>query len=395
MSIKIDAKNLIKIYGENTTHALELLNNGFSRSDILSRTGKTVGVTGVNFEIKEGEIFVFIGLSGSGKSTVLRCINGLLKPTRGSVCVDGTHIEKMREKDLLRFRGEKMGMVFQHFAILQNRTILDNVAFGLELNGVSRVERTRKAMGAIETVGLTAWHNRYPNELSGGMLQRVGLARALVMDTDILLMDEPFSALDALIRGDMQQELLRLQENIKKTIIFVTHDLDEALRIGNRIAVMRDGAIEQVGSAEDILLHPVNGYVSKFLHSVNVSKILTAGNIASKTADIILETESPIVAGNKMKIYHTDYLFVLNRERKVRGIVNREDITQLIEQGRQDLTRGLKKADTIEITTSIHDIYPVLRKIKNALAVVDERGVFRGKITLRSFVSSLAERSSG
>ena len=241
-----------------------------------------MGISGIDFEINAGEIFVFIGLSGSGKSTALRCNNGLLKPTDGSVCVDGRHIESMTENELRKFRGEKMGMVFQHFAILPNRTILENVAFGLEIRGVSRTERAKKAYSALETVGLEAWYNRYPRELSGGMMQRVGLARALVLDSDILLMDEPFSALDALIRGEMQEELLRLQDTIKKTIVFVTHDLDEALRMGNRIAVMRDGAIEQTGNSEDILLNPANDYVSKFLQTVDVSKILTAGNIASK-----------------------------------------------------------------------------------------------------------------
>ena len=393
--IKIEAKNLIKIYGENTKQALELLNNGSSREEILSRTGKTVGVTGVNFSIQEGEIFVFIGLSGSGKSTVLRCINGLLKPTSGSICIDERHVELMGEKELRIFRGEKMGMVFQHFAILPNRTILENVAFGLEIKGVSKAERLRRAYEGIETVGLRAWYNRYPGELSGGMMQRVGLARALVMDSDILLMDEPFSALDALIRGEMQEELLRLQENIKKTIVFVTHDLDEALRMGNKIAVMRDGAIEQTGSAEEILLDPANDYVAKFLQSVDVSKILTAGNIASKTSDTILDTESPAVAGKKMEIHNTDFLFVLGRDRRVKGIVSLEDVMQLIEQGRHSIIEALKDADTIEAATTMQDIYPVLRKINKALAVVDERGVFQGVITRRSLISSLAERRSG
>lgn len=395
MSTIIEAKNLVKIYGDDTRQAMDLLRRGFSRDEILLRTGKTVGISGIDFEINTGEIFVFIGLSGSGKSTALRCINGLLKPTSGSVCVDGKYIESMSEKELRKFRGEKMGMVFQHFAILPNRTILDNVSFGLEIKGVSRMERARRAYEALATVGLCSWYNRYPRELSGGMMQRVGLARALVLDSDILLMDEPFSALDALIRGEMQEELLRLQESIKKTIIFVTHDLDEALRIGNRIAVMRDGAIEQTGTSEDILLTPANDYVSKFLQNVDVSKILTAANIASKTPITILENESPAVTAKKMEIYNTEFIFVLSRDRRVKGIVFMEDIMQLLEQGQHSVTSVLKDAGTINMNTTMQDIYPALRNARNALAVVDDRGVFQGVITRRSLISNLAERRTG
>lgn len=394
MSAIIEAKNLIKIYGDNTRQALELLHKGFSRDEILRRTGKTVGISGIDFEINAGEIFVFIGLSGSGKSTALRCINGLLKPTDGSVCVDGRHIESMTENELRKFRGEKMGMVFQHFAILPNRTILENVAFGLEIRGVSRTERAKKAYSALETVGLEAWYNRYPRELSGGMMQRVGLARALVLDSDILLMDEPFSALDALIRGEMQEELLRLQDTIKKTIVFVTHDLDEALRMGNRIAVMRDGAIEQTGNSEDILLNPANDYVSKFLQNVDVSKILTAGNIASKMPVTILESESPAVAAKKMEIHNTEFLFVLSRDRRVKGTINMEDLMQLLELGQHNITGIIQNAETVNAATTMQDIYPVLRRTRNALAVVDEKGEFQGVITRRSLISSLAERRS-
>ena len=392
MNAIIEAKNLIKIYGDNTRQALDLLNKGFSRDEILRRTGKTVGINGIDFEINPGEIFVFIGLSGSGKSTALRCINGLLKPTSGSVYVDGRHIESMTEKELRKFRGEKMGMVFQHFAILPNRTILDNVAFGLEIKGVTRADRARKAYEALETVGLQAWYNRYPRELSGGMMQRVGLARALVMDSDILLMDEPFSALDALIRGEMQEELLRLQDTIKKTIVFVTHDLDEALRMGNRIAVMRDGTIEQTGTSEEILLNPANDYVSKFLQNVDVTKILTAGNIASKIPVTILDSESPAVAAKKMEIYNTEFIFVLGRDRRVKGIILMEDIMQLLEQGLHSITGVMQTAETVSMATTMQDIYPALRQTRNALAVIDDQGVFQGVITRRSLISSLAER---
>jgi glycine betaine/proline transport system ATP-binding protein len=392
---KIEAKNLVKIYGENPEKALELFNQGMSRSEILKTTGLTLGVAGVNFEISEGEMFVLIGLSGSGKSTLLRCINGLLMPTSGSLLVDGVAVEKMKDKELRHLRGEKISMVFQHFAILPNRTIVDNVAFGLELRGVESEERRQQAAKALDTVGLGDWIDKMPQELSGGMQQRVGLARALVTESDILLMDEPFGALDALIKAEMQEELVALQKEIKKTVVFVTHDLDEALRLGDRIAIMRDGVIEQVGSADEILAEPANDYVQKFLKGIDVAKILDANSIAKWPRGIVRETESPAVAIHRMKKADSDYLFVIGAKRKLVGLVTREDVLPLSRKRHASFTDVIRKADKITGDTIMNDVYPALREAERALAVVDENDHLLGIITQNTLVESLEERKGG
>ncbi|MDD4635594.1 MAG: glycine betaine/L-proline ABC transporter ATP-binding protein [Dehalococcoidales bacterium] len=395
MTAKIEAKNLVKIYGEDTEKALELFNRGMPRSEILKETGLTLGVAGVNFEVAEGEIFVIIGLSGSGKSTLLRCINGLLMPTSGSLLIDGNAVEKMGDKDLRSLRGEKISMVFQHFAILPNRSIIDNVAFGLELRGVEREKRRAKAAKALETVGLGDWKYKMPQELSGGMKQRVGLARALVMESDILLMDEPFGALDALIRAEMQEELVTLQREIKKTVIFVTHDLDEALRLGDRIAIMRDGVIEQIGTADEILAEPANDYVEKFLTGIDVSKILDANSIAKWPRGTVRDTESVSVALHRMKKADTDYLFVTGPRRKLAGLVTRDDLLPLSKKRQTSFKDIIREADTILGDTIMRDVYPALRQAERALAVVDENGRLLGVITHNTLVESLDDRKGG
>ncbi|MBN1369605.1 MAG: glycine betaine/L-proline ABC transporter ATP-binding protein [Dehalococcoidaceae bacterium] len=395
MTAKIEAKNLVKIYGNNTGEALELFNQGYSRSEILKQTGLTLGVAGANFEVAEGEIFVLIGLSGSGKSTLLRCINGLLMPTSGSLLVDGNAVEKMGGKELRRLRGERISMVFQHFAILPNRNIIDNVAFGLELRGVEREARWAEASEALDSVGLGDWKNKMPQELSGGMKQRVGLARALVMESDILLMDEPFGALDALIRAEMQEELLTLQREIKKTVVFVTHDLDEALRLGDRIAIMRDGAIEQIGTADEILAEPANEYVEQFLTGIDVSKILDAASISKWPRELVRDSESVSVALHRMKKTDTDYLFVTGQRRKLVGMITRDDLLPLSKKRQTSFKDVIREANTIPGDTIMRDVFPELRHSERALAVVDENGRFLGVITHNTLVESLDERKGG
>lgn len=395
MTIKIEAKNLVKIYGQDTGKALELFEQGLSRAEILKQTGQTLGVARANFEVAEGEIFVLIGLSGSGKSTLLRCINGLLMPTSGSLLVDGKAVEKATEKELRRLRGEKISMVFQHFAILPNRTIIDNVAFGLEIRGMEREERRARAAQALETVSLGDWKNKMPQELSGGMKQRVGLARALVMDSDILLMDEPFGALDALIRAEMQEELLSLQREIKKTVVFVTHDLDEALRLGDRIAIMKDGAIEQIGTADEILAEPANEYVEKFITGVDVSKILDAASISKWPRELVRDTEGVSVALHRMKKTDSDYLFVTGSRRKLVGLVTRDDLLPLSKKRQSSFKDVIRPADTIPATAIMRDVFPVLRQSERALAVVDEKERFLGVITHNTLLDSLDERKGG
>ncbi len=392
MSVRIKAENLIKIYGDHPKDALRMLKEGATREDVLKKTGLTVGVYNASFEVNEGEIFVLIGLSGSGKSSLLRCINGLNKITSGSLYVDEHPVHEINEAKLRALQGSKMSMVFQHFAILPNRTIRENVAFGMEIRGITKEERFQRSEEALNKVGLRDWADHLPDELSGGMKQRVGLARALVMNSDILLMDEPFSALDALIRGEMQEELVSLQQEIKKTIVFVTHDLDEALRLGDKIAIMKDGVIEQIGSAEEILASPANDYVSRFLQSVDVSKILLAENLARRPQEILKETEGVMIASRKLEKSDKDYLFVIDSQKKLKGIVLMDDILQLREKGARDISPAIMKALFVESSEVMQNVYPILKSTEKSLAVVDAEGRFLGEITRRSLITNLAER---
>lgn len=264
MPAKIEVKNLIKIFGSQPNKALAMLKSGADKEQVLAETGQTVAVNDVSFSVEAQEIFVLMGLSGSGKSTVLRCLNRLIEPTSGSIYIDGQDITKLGNAELRQVRQKKLTMVFQQFALLPHRTVLENTVYGLEVQGVPKNEREGRAQDFLRIVGLSDWENHYPDELSGGMKQRVGLARALTNDTDILLVDEAFSALDPLIREELQDELLRLQNQMNKTIVFITHDFNEALKLGDRIAFIKDGGIVQVGKPEEIIANPANEYVERF-----------------------------------------------------------------------------------------------------------------------------------
>src|SRR5699024_10662690 len=270
-------------------HAVSLLEKNKTKDEILEQTGMTVGVNQATFEVEPGEFFVIMGLSGSGKSTLVRLLNRLIEPTSGSVWLDSQDVAGMNKEELRNLRRKKMSMVFQNFALLPHKTILKNTEFGLEIQGVDKEEREKKARESLEMVGLGGYFDKYPNELSGGMQQRVGLARALANDPDILLMDEAFSALDPLIRKDMQDELIVLQSKMKKTVIFITHDLDEALRLGDRIALMRDGSIDQIGTADEILMNPANDYVKRFVEDVNLAKVLTAAHVMKRPENVMID----------------------------------------------------------------------------------------------------------
>jgi len=286
MKTLLTLKNVCKVFGESPKKALKLLDKGLSKDEIFEKTGNTLGVVNASFDINEGEIFVIMGLSGSGKSTLVRLFNRLIEPSRGELILEGQDIAKASKSELRKIRREKMSMVFQSFALMPHMSVIENTAFGLELSGVSKEERNQRALDALSQVGLEAWADSYPSELSGGMQQRVGLARALANDPKILLMDEAFSALDPLIRTEMQDELLKLQQKHKRTIVFISHDLDEAMRIGDRIAIMHDGRVVQVGAPEEILKNPADDYVSSFFRGVDVSTVLSAGDIASKNKQL-------------------------------------------------------------------------------------------------------------
>lgn len=278
---RLQAEHLYKVFGRRPDQAVQKLKSGTDRK-ALRADGTTAAVIDASFTVEPGQIFVVMGLSGSGKSTLLRMLNGLLEPSAGQVLFDGQDLTALSPAELRHVRSTKISMVFQHFALFPHRSVLENAAYGLEVQGVPRAERNRRATEALEMTGLAGWEKSWPDELSGGMQQRVGLARALATDADLLLMDESFSALDPLIRRDMQDQLLELQKRLKKTIVFITHDLNEAMRLGDRIAVMRDGEIVQLGTAEDILVTPANDYVASFTQDVDRSRVLTAGAIMAE-----------------------------------------------------------------------------------------------------------------
>ncbi|MFV2195204.1 quaternary amine ABC transporter ATP-binding protein [Nocardiopsis sp. LOL_012] len=319
---------MYKVFGKRTRAAVERLSDG-SHRDTITDLDVTAAVIDVSFEVRPGEIFVVMGLSGSGKSTLIRMLNGLLEPTAGSVSVDGVDISALDKKSLLALRGEKISMVFQHFALLPHRTVRENAAYGLELRGVPRAERDRKADETLELVGLGGWEDRLPHQLSGGMQQRVGLARALAADTDIILMDEAFSALDPLIRRDMQSQLLELQKSLGKTIVFITHDLNEAMRLGDRICVLRDGRVAQIGTAQEILSRPANDYVARFTEDVDRTRVLTAASALDSTADADdslpkVDADTPI-ADLYPDVSAADRMRVVDEGRTV-GTVTRESV---------------------------------------------------------------------
>jgi len=273
---KIEINNVYKIFGNNPKSVLPMVKEGSTKDEILEKTGHTVGLDNVSLKIEEGETFVCMGLSGSGKSTLIRHLNRLIDPTDGEILVEGTNVMSLDKEKLIEFRRHKMSMVFQRFGLFPHKTVLQNVGYGLEMQGKSEDERNKISMEKIDAVGLNGFENQYPNQLSGGMQQRVGLARALATDTDIMLMDEAFSALDPLIRSDMQKQLIDLQSELKKTIVFITHDLDESLRLGDHIGILNSGKLVQVGTPEEIIMHPADDYVKAFVKDVNRAKVIKA-----------------------------------------------------------------------------------------------------------------------
>ena len=279
---KIEIKNVYKIFGNSPTEVLPMVKNGANKEEVLEKTGHTVGLDNVSLSIEEGETFVCMGLSGSGKSTLIRHLNRLIDPTDGDIIVDGTNIMELDEQQLIDFRKHELSMVFQRFGLFPHKTVIENVSYGLEIQGIQIEERKKKAMAQIESVGLQGFEDQYPSQLSGGMQQRVGLARALATNPEILLMDEAFSALDPLIRSDMQNQLIELQAKLKKTIVFITHDLDESLRLGDHIGILNGGRLVQAGTPEDIIMSPADDYVEAFVKDVNRAKVLRAKTVMIK-----------------------------------------------------------------------------------------------------------------
>ncbi len=390
---KIVIQNLYKIFGPNPDTALKMLKKGHSKEEIMEKTRHGVGVANASFKVNQGEILVIMGLSGSGKSTLVRCINRLINPTSGRVLVDGKDVIRLNKKELRHFRQKHVGMVFQNFALFPHRTVLRNVEYGLEIQGVNPETRREASMQAIEQVGLKGWEDTIPDQLSGGMQQRVGLARALAMDADIMLMDEAFSALDPLIRRDMQDELLDLQEKMQKTIVFISHDLDEAIKLGDRIILMKDGIIVQQGTAEEILTNPADEYVASFVEDVDMTKVITAESVMKKSeAMAYLKTDGPRAALRKMQKAGISSIFV-SENGKVIGIVTAKNCRQAADKGEKTLNAILEKTiHKVGPDVPANTLFSILGDdTPHPVAVVDEEGHLLGVIVVGLLLSRLAE----
>ena len=388
MNNKIEIKNLSIIFGHDKSKARKLIMEGKNKSEILKSTGCTVAVRNAHLEIREGEVFVVMGLSGSGKSTLLRCINRLNEPTLGEVYINGENITRKSDKELQQLRRTELAMVFQHFGLLPHRTVLSNIAFGLELQGVPKVEREKKALRTVGLVGLKGYENQRVNELSGGMQQRVGLARALANDASVLLMDEAFSALDPLIREQMQDELLQLQASMQKTIVFITHDLHEAIKLGDRIAIMKDGEVVQVGTPEEILTEPANDYVERFVENVGRGRIITASSIM-KTKPVVarLKKEGPEAIIRKMREKNLFVLPVVGTDGQFLGEVSLKDVVNLRKQGIKEIDSVVtSEVPSVLESTTVEDMLTLLPKIKQVIPVVSDSNKLLGVVSPSSII---------
>ncbi|EOA9033922.1 glycine betaine/L-proline ABC transporter ATP-binding protein [Vibrio harveyi] len=380
----IEISGLYKIFGPKPKTVIERVKQGQSKDQILADTGHTVGLKDINLQINKGEIFVIMGLSGSGKSTMIRHFNRLIDPTMGQILVEGVDVMQLSPKELEEFRRHKMSMVFQRFGLLPHRTVVDNVAYGLEIQGIKKEARLAKANEWLETVGLKGYENQYPAQLSGGQQQRVGLARALATDAEILLMDEAFSALDPLIRSEMQDQLIELQEKLHKTIIFITHDLDEALRLGDRIAILKDGELVQQGSPDEILLHPADEYVEAFVKDVNRARALTVETVMQPPAYRIAATtiEEALV---EMKRVKQDYAYHVTDD-GYQGVVTKESLLDAAKtDAAQELAEEIyEEVPVVSPDSVIEEVLPDTMSCDYSLPVVDDEGNLQGELERRA-----------
>ncbi|WP_446719747.1 quaternary amine ABC transporter ATP-binding protein [Isoptericola sp. F-RaC21] len=377
------------MFGRRPQRGVRLLEEGADRAT-LRKEGLTAAVIDATFDVAPGEIFVVMGLSGSGKSTLIRTVNGLLEPTAGSISIDGQDVTHLSKAGLREVRRTKVSMVFQHFALLPHRTVGENAAYPLQLRGVNKAEREQRAEEALGLVGLAGWGGSLPSELSGGMRQRVGLARALAAGTDVLLMDEAFSALDPLIRKEMQDQLLELQADLGKTILFITHDLNEAMRLGDRIAMMRDGRIEQVGTAEQILNEPANDYVAQFVADVDRSRVLTASAVMERPVAVIGTESGPKAAHKLMREHQVPALLVTGKNRKLVGVVWEDDVASAVKQGAERLPLSAEGAVRVTPDTPLIELFGDAASSRAPLAVLDENDRLLGVIPRVTLLSALS-----
>lgn len=390
----VRASHVYKVFGQHEKEVIRRIENGEDRDDL--RDLGTAAVIDASFEVERGEIFVVMGLSGSGKSTLIRTLNGLWSTSSGSVEIAGKDISKMNAAELRAVRRDHISMVFQHFALMPHHTVRENAAYSLQLQGVDKDERLKKADEWLETVGLKGWEDKYPSELSGGMQQRVGLARALAAETDILLMDEAFSALDPLIRREMQQQLAELQHTLKKTIIFITHDLNEAMYLGDRIAVMRNGRIAQIGTAEDILSNPADDYVRSFIQDVDRSRVYTAQSVMGPPTKSIYNTAGPNVAIREMQEAQESAVLVTDRSGKLLGLVTDEDAVGAANRGERTLDNIIRTQDilTCQPDAQIADLFAPSAEAPVPLCVVDDKWKLLGVVPRVKLLQAMGTEST-
>ncbi|MDI4638400.1 MULTISPECIES: quaternary amine ABC transporter ATP-binding protein [Halomonadaceae] len=390
--VKIQVRGLSKVFGNQPKKALELRDQGQKRPEILEQTGQTLGLSNIDFDVYEGELLVIMGLSGSGKSTLIRCLNRLIDTTEGEIIIDGENIPTLSTKELLECRRRHFSMVFQNFALFPHRTVQQNAEYGLEIRGVDKAERTETARNALKQVGLDGWEDALPSQLSGGMQQRVGLARALANDSSVLLMDEAFSALDPLIRKDMQQELLELQHRMKKTTVFITHDLDEALNIGDRIILLKDGEIVQIGTPEQILTAPADEYVERFIEGVDMSRILTARHAMRPVRATAREDDGPRTALRKMSENGLDSIYVTSRDRKLVGLIDADSADKAVKEGQQSIQSLIhQNFRSVAPDEPLHNLFAMFSDKSFPIAVVDEERRLLGVVVKGAVLAELAE----
>lgn len=366
-----------------------MMEDGGDKTSVYKKTGATVALWDVSFPVKKGEIFVIIGLSGSGKSTIIRCFNQIVKPTSGHAICGGRNIDEMEKGELLEFRRSMISMVFQHFGLFTHRNVIDNVSYGLEIRGISRPQREEKAMSLIKMVGLDGWEKKRISSLSGGMKQRVGIARALANDPEVLLMDEPFSALDPLVRRDMQFELLSIQRRLDKTILFITHDINEAFKLGDTVAIMRDGRIVQIGTPERISTSPANEYVRQFVDGADKARVFTTKHVMLVPTCLVREWEDPANAIREMRRAEFSSAFVVDDRMRLRGILAIDDALLAWRSGQPIF--GYIDRDPVTATEDvlISEIMPIAVESRYPIAIVDDYGVLKGIVSKAAVIASL------
>lgn len=385
----LEIKNVSKLYGLNKSDAIKLLKKGASKEEVLKKTGVSVALWDASFDVKEGEIFVLIGLSGSGKSTMVRCLNRLNKPSSGEIFFKGKKIQSFNKKELQSYRRNNIAMVFQSFGLMSHRDVLSNVVYGLEVKGVSKEEREAKAEKIIEMVGLSGFEHYPIASLSGGMSQRVGIARALATDPEILLMDEPFSALDPLVRKEMQFELLSIQKKLKKTVVFITHDINEAFKLGDRVGIMKDGRIVQIDNPEEMSTHPANSYVEDFIEGADKSQVLTVKNVMVKPRSLVKEKDSLKTALRQMRSNDVSSVYVVDKEMKFLGIILINDVVQAMQENKALKEIIISDILTTSEETPISEIIPIASETRYPIAVLDEEQKLKGLVSKASILSSV------